>query len=167
MQEHKDRRWVVLILAVLGLALLAAIPVVWASPLAQPLRQTVPPPPPPTPVVIIEEQVVEPGEPVTVTITIRNEGGQTMENCFLRLEPIERVEYLLDGQVLQVPARIPVGTLQPGQEFKIDLVVRLTEDAEPCKDYVITFWLECDAGISVVKQIVLTAPCPTLPEVGE
>lgn len=166
MRESKNRGWIVWIATIVGLALLAAIPVVWASPLAQPLRQTVPPPPP-TPVVIVEEQVVEPGEPVTITVTVRNEGGETMNNCRLRLEPIAGVEYLLDGQVLEVPAEIPVGTLQPGQEFKIDVVVRLTEDAEPCKDYVITFWLECDAGISVAKQVVLTAPCPTLPEVGE
>jgi hypothetical protein len=167
MHEESDRKSYIWVLAVLVLLLLGAIPVAWAGPLAQPGRQTIPPPPTPTPVIIIEEQVVEPEEPVTITITVRNEREDPMEDCVIYLEPVEGVEYIIDGEVVEAPYEIHIGTIQPGQEVVVEIVVRLTEDALPCTEYVIRIYLECEGEASVFRQVVLTAPCPALPEVGE
>lgn len=167
MHEETNRKTYLWALAAIVLLLLGAIPVVWAGPLAQPGRQTVPPPPTPTPVIVVEEQVVEPGEPVTVTIRIRNERQDPMEGCVIRLDEIEGVEYLIDGEVVIPPYVFPIGTIEAGEEFVFEITVRLTDDAQPCMEYVIYFYLECEGESSVVRTVTLTAPCPALPEVGE
>ncbi len=167
MQEGNGRKNYLWILGVVALVLLGAIPVVWAGPLAQPARQTVPPPPTATPVIIVEEQLVEPGEPVTVTVTIRNEREDPMRGGVIRLAEIEGVEYLINGEVVLPPYEFSVGTIEPGGEVVFEVTVRLTEDAQPCMDYVIDIYFEWEGEASVVRQVTLTAPCPALPEVGE
>ncbi len=167
MREERGRRIYLWALAVLGLLLLGIIPVVWAGPLGQPGRQTVPPPPTATPIIVVEEQIVEPGEPVTITIRVRNPRGNPMQDCVIRLDEIVGVEYLIDGEVVIPPYVFPIGTIEAGAEFVFEVTVVLTDDAQPCTEYIIYIYLECEGESSVVRQVTLTAPCPALPEVGE
>ncbi|MFO7698378.1 MAG: hypothetical protein R6X16_14665, partial [Anaerolineae bacterium] len=129
--------WVVALIAVL---LIGALPAVWASPLAVPLRQTVPgPDPTPTPRPL-ECKLLAPCELVTVTETIENEGTLPMEGCIIRLEEVDGIEYLVDGVVLTAPYTIAVPRLLPGEKADIKFDIRLKCDdpaVVPCMMYVI------------------------------
>jgi len=158
------------VIALLGAVLLAALPAVWASPLAEPLRQTiVTPVPSPTPK-SMEGILLAPGEATTVTETIKNQGTETMEGYVIRLEEVEGIEYLVDGTVLTAPYTIAVPELAPGEQVDISYDVRLKRDDPsvlPCTRYVIDVYLECGDLVSLIDQIYIDSPCPILPSVGK
>jgi hypothetical protein len=169
MQKNPEQRAYVWVLAVILLLVLGAIPVAWAGPLAQPARQTVPAPitPTPTPFIIIEDDPVEPGQPVDKTITIRNERDNPMVGCVIRISEVVGLEYLIDGQVLSPPYEFQLGTIEPGQQTVFEIEIRLTEDAQPCVEYVMEITIECEGEEPVMRTNPILTPCPILPEVGE
>ncbi len=158
------------VIALLGVVLLAALPAVWASPLAQPLRQTIPDPEPtPTPM-SMECILLAPCESTTVTETIKNEGTETMTGCVIRFEDVAGMEYVVNGTVLTSPYIIAVPDLAPGAQVDISYDVRLKCDDPsvlPCTRYIIDVYLECGDQVSLIDQICIDSPCPILPSVGK
>ncbi len=158
------------VIALLGVLLLAALPAVWASPLAEPLRQTiVTPVPSPTPRAM-ECVLLAPCEATTMTETIRNEGTETMEGCVIRLDEAGGIEYLVNGTVLSAPYTIAVPELSPGEQVSITYDVRLKCDDPnvlPCTRYIMGVYLECGDEVSLINEICIDAPCPVLPSVGK
>lgn len=162
--------WVIGLLVVV---LIAALPAVWASPLAQPLRQTIPDPDPtPTPR-IVTCTLLQPCQSTTVTIPIENEGTLPMEGCVVRLQQVAGIDYLVNGVVLAAPYTISLPRLLPGDSANIVFDVRLmcADPANlavvPCMSYKMDVQLECGTQITLIDQLCIESPCPVLPSVGE
>jgi len=160
--------WVVALVAVL---LIGALPAAWASPLAQPLRQSTIPGPEPTPTPRpLECKILAPCESSTETITVKNEGTLPMEGCVLRLEEEPGIEFLMDDVLMTAPYTIAVPRLLPGESasFEIELRLKCSDPAVlPCIRYVIDVNLECGGTSSLIEQYCIDSPCPILPAVGK
>jgi hypothetical protein len=158
--------WVIGLLVVV---LVGALPAVWASPLAQPLRQTIPnPDPTPTPRPL-DCELLAPCETTTVTIPIKNEGTLPMEGCLVRLQQVAGIEYLVDGVVLAAPYTISLPRLLPGDSTNVTFDIRLMcEDPAvvPCWNYIMDVQLVCGTQITLIDQLCIESPCPILPSVG-
>jgi hypothetical protein len=167
MQEGSGRRPYVWLLAVIVLLLLAAIPVAWASPLAQPGRSTIDQPETPTPFIVVDDQCVDPGQPVTKTVTIRNDRDTPMSNCSIWLNEVPGLEYFYEGQLVSPPYTFPIGTILPGQIRVFQVVIGITDDVEPCMDYFVDVHIQCDGESAVLIKNPVCTPCPWLPPVGD
>ena len=185
----RRHRLVILTLLVIGIALVAQLaPDTWASPLAQPNRQTVivptttPVPPTPTlppivpqePIIIIPpEDPVEPGEPEEVDIVITPPGDDPMENTTVTITVPPCVDLSVIGvdqgdmSIGPIGWEWLIGTVLPGQQIRLRLEAILCDEMLPDECYEIEAVLTWDGGGPVKQIAYLCGPSAILPETGE
>lgn len=181
-------RLILLTLLIIGIALVAqAAPATWASPLAQPNRQTVivptatpaptptlPPIVPQDPIIIIPpEDPVEPGEPEEVDIVITNPGDDPMENTTVTITVPPCVDLSVigvdQGDISGGPISWEwlIGTVLPGQQIRLRLEAILCDEMLPDECYGVEAVLTWDGGDSLKQIAYLCGPSAILPETGE
>lgn len=182
-------RLVLLTLLIIGIAVAAqAAPATWASPLAQPDRQTVitptatPVPPTPTlpptapqePIIIVPpEDPVEPGEPEEVVIIITNPGDDPMENTTVTITVPPCVDLSVigveQGDITGGPINWEwlIGTVAPGQQIRLRLEAILCDEMLPDECYAVEAILTWDGGGPIEQIAYLCGPSAILPETGE
>jgi hypothetical protein len=181
----RQHQWAIFTLLIVGFALVAqGTPATWASPAAQPNRNTVivptptptPPRPPPVapsgPIIIIPPDAhVAPGQPVVVVVVVTNTSDVPMQNTTVTITAPPCVDLEVTGvdvgDVSGIPIVWGIGTLAPGQQVELELEAVLCAEMLPDECYEVNAVLTWDGGGPIEQISYLCGPSAILPVTGE